>query len=727
MLSLNRVIHTAQRCTWALFLGLLGTPLSALAGGSPENMLLILDPGNPDSLYIGNYYKNIRNVPASNILYMSPNAASYQAFTAYNQPALFGTLANNRIDDHIDYVVVMPGADFFVNAPNLVSDECFPVSRFSISACYTMVYISSAILANAPATSSTELNRFFNINTAGAFDSSFSYNNGNVSTTSFARRYLIGAMLGYTGHNGNDLASLIAMIDRDAASDGTRAGGTFYFMNNTADPARNVRQPQYASAISAIQALGGAAVQLTGVLPTNAQDCLGVMTGNAITPLSTANMTILPGAFCDHLTSYAAAFDVDLQSKVSDWINFGAGGSWGEVEEPCNYTEKFPNAKIHWLYYSGLSLGESAFRSVSAVPFQGLLYGDPMTRPFAYIPTVSLAGLPGGAVGGTVVLSPSANHPNPDPNAVISNFQLLIDGHQMGFTSVGGGFTLDTSRIADGWHDLRVLGFESSSVKTVGRFVGSLTTNNLGRSASLGGGDGSGDWTTLFPFTVSAVGSGITEIRLVQNGRVVAAAAGASATLSVYGATLGAGPVTVQAEALFADGSQVRSAPQTIIVSNTGGVPSAPPLAFNYTKRIRKSGPAMVELPISFDNANAPPTFNITTNPIKVTVPAGQAAAYRLLTPIGGAAATDSFTFQANSGQGVSNAATVTLVFDDCADVTGDRFVDLTDLGSLLSMFGTCAGNSRYATAADLDGNGCVDLGDLALLLAQYGRVCTWY
>lgn len=707
----------------SVYTAFLGT-VPGWAGGSPENMLLILDPANPQSQYIGNYYRNVRNVPASNILYLSPDAASYQAFVAYNQVALLGTLVQNHIDDHIDYVVIMPGANFFVNAPSLISDGCSPVARFSISACYTMPYISSAILAGGM--NSQETNRYYGTGSVQPFDSNTLYFNGAPNTSTSARRYFIGCMLGYTGDMGNDLPTLISMIDRDVAVDGTHPVGTFYFMNNTADPARNVRQPEYAAAISAIQTAGGAAVQINDVLPNNAQDCAGVMTGNAIIPLSLANMTIEPGAYCDHLTSWGATFDNPNQSKISDWIAFGAGGSYGTVEEPCNYTQKFPNAKVHWFYYKGLSLGESCFRSLAAVPFQGLMYGDPMTRPYAWLPTINVSGLPGGSASGTVILTPSANHPNPDPNAVINTFDLLVDGRRLGGAPAGGSFMFNTNYVSDGWHDLRVLGYENTTVKTVGRFVGAITVNNHGRTTTMTIPTTSGNWTTPFTFNCSAVG-GASEIRLIQNGRVVAAAAGGAAIFTVYGATLGAGPVTVQAEGYYADGNTVRSAPQTLQVSYSGGTPAAPPVAYSYTKPIRYRGTAMVELPAGYDNAQTPLTFSTLSSPTKVTTPGGQAGAYRLVTTIGSGVGTDIFTYQANSPQGNSNVATVTLMFDDCADITGDRVVDLSDVALLLSMYGTCITNSNFNPNYDLDGNNCIDLGDLAQVLAQFGRVCAWY
>ncbi len=54
-------------------------------------------------------------------------------------------------------------------------------------------------------------------------------------------------------------------------------------------------------------------------------------------------------------------------------------------------------------------------------------------------------------------------------------------------------------------------------------------------------------------------------------------------------------------------------------------------------------------------------------------------------------------------------------------DVDGDGDVDLTDLGLLLSAYGTSVGDPNYNPNADFDENGVIDLTDLATLLANYG------
>jgi hypothetical protein len=160
----------------------------AIAGGTPENILLILDPAKPESLYIGNYYKNARNIPDQNVIYMAPGAADYSDFVSYNLDALFGSIDNANIRDHIDYIVVTPGAPYRISAANLIDDGCSAVNNFSISGCYTMAFISDEVLNDN--LNSQNTNRYYrNGDDARAFDSSFKYFSGSQSNSSSAERF----------------------------------------------------------------------------------------------------------------------------------------------------------------------------------------------------------------------------------------------------------------------------------------------------------------------------------------------------------------------------------------------------------------------------------------------------------------------------------------------------------------------------------------------------------
>jgi Dockerin type I domain len=55
-------------------------------------------------------------------------------------------------------------------------------------------------------------------------------------------------------------------------------------------------------------------------------------------------------------------------------------------------------------------------------------------------------------------------------------------------------------------------------------------------------------------------------------------------------------------------------------------------------------------------------------------------------------------------------------------DVNGDNIVNLTDLATLLTNFGTPSGATREM--GDLDADGDVDLTDLATLLTNFGTTC---
>src|SRR6266487_366457 len=117
----------ARRSAWlALVAGFAGT-VPALAGGSPENVLLIINPGSAESMFLGNYYRNARNIPDANVLYLDPSAADYASFTgpSGDLDGFLGMLRNARLDDHIDYVVVANTGDFFVPAPGYVTEGCF--------------------------------------------------------------------------------------------------------------------------------------------------------------------------------------------------------------------------------------------------------------------------------------------------------------------------------------------------------------------------------------------------------------------------------------------------------------------------------------------------------------------------------------------------------------------------------------------------------------------------
>ena len=693
--------------------------LQVRAESTGENALVIVDPSSPQSMYVANYYRQAREIPDSNFLYMDPAAPDYAAFAEANLDGLFGTLANSGIEDHIDYIIIPPGAPFFISANGYVTDNCVAVHRFALSSAYTMAFLKDDLL-NGPV-SSQWVNGYSTLNDtlAVAFDSSVAWFGGEPSDNAGARRYFIGAMLGYDGNLGNTIDDTINMIDRSVAADGTRPAGTFYFMDNQNDPDRNVRRVQYSSTVEDIGLFGGQAETILGVLPDGKNDCAGIMTGFANADIEGGNFTVLPGAFCDHLTSWAATFDNNHQTKLSRWIVKGASGSVGAVEEPCNYQGKFPRANTHLHYFKGAALGEAYFRNARFVPFQMLLYGDPLTRAFTYIPTVEVFGAPAEPVSGEIQLLPFPSTDN--PQAQVTELDVFIDGLVFQSYDSIAPVVIDTTELADGYHDLRIVVYDNSALRSAGRWRDGLVVNNAGRSASISPDVNTGDLNTAFTFTVSSAGGNVQEMHLVQNGRVVAATDSDSGQFTIFGQTFGAGPVQVQAEAVFDDGMIVRSEPIDLDIAFVTGTPSGQaPVSFSYTKHVLNDQPFVVELPATFDDDLSTANFNIVSAPSQATIHTGATGGYRILVPDAGANGTDELIFNVSTPSGVSADAIVTIIYDSTGlpgDLNGDGCVDQSDLGILLASYQVDGGG-------DVDGDGDTDQSDLGILLANYEVGC---
>lgn len=707
---------------WAL-----GASLQSKAGGSAENVLLIIDPADRDSLYVGNYYKSMRRIPDANILYFSASANSYTQFRQTNLAAAMGHLTQRQVSDHVDYIIVSAADEFAVSAPGLVTDSCAPVTRFSLSGAYSLARLAASIAAGQ--VSSLQLNGYYSgSDSFRAFSSQTGWSNGLPSGAPAAPRYFIGAQLGYTGSLGNTVAEVLQMIDSAVAVDGTRPAGNYYFMQTTDVLRSNPRHSAFPAAVSSIVGSGGSAQHLQNILPDNRDDCLGIMTGWASPGILTAPITIRPGAFCDHMTSFAATFDTGSQEKISLWIRRGAAGSWGAVEEPCNYPGKFPHARLHVYYHMGASLGEATFRSVAAAPFQGMLLGDPLTQPFARRPTVTLPSPPTGSIAGVRTFQPVVT-----ANGVsIADVTMLVDGAARATLPPGQTFTLDTRTLSDGWHDLRFTARNSDAVGATGRWVGSMVVNNRGRSAALAISANGPSRSARLVCTVSANGNPL-ELRVRHNGRVVAAAAGPSpATLDLFGTQLGAGPVVLQAEALYVDGDRVRSVPQSITLADGAAqLTPALPRAYSSTQLVLDPDqPVVLEMPSAYGGESDTAGYEVVEAPHYGTAwldANGTGAVYQpnlALQPDG--CWTDSIRYRVTTPQGPSATATLHLQYRGCSILPGDANCDraysladiaaftyaLTEPATYYEHFDRC-----LLSSADVNGDGALTVTDVGAFI----------
>jgi uncharacterized protein (TIGR03790 family) len=95
-------------------------------------------------------------------------------------------------------------------------------------------------------------------------------------------------------------------------------------------------------------------------------------------------LRFLPGALADHLTSTGGNLLDGAQMSSLRWLEAGATASYGSVSEPCNYWQKFPNSMVLLKHYlAGESALEAYWKSV-AWPAQGVFIGEPLAAPYRH-------------------------------------------------------------------------------------------------------------------------------------------------------------------------------------------------------------------------------------------------------------------------------------------------------------------------------------------------------
>lgn len=188
------------------------------------------------------------------------------------------------------------------------------------------------------------------------------------------------------------LAEAQVLINRGVTADRRMSSGSTEataWLVRTSDPARNAREADFrALARTTVPQLqinfvdntaGTGSDEITG-----RSNLLFYFTGLARVAQAASNRW-LPGAAADHLTSYGGVLPDGFgqQMPVTDWLRAGATASYGTVEEPCAYEQKFPRASVMvGRYRQGDTLIEAYWKSVQW-PGQGLFVGEPLARPWA--------------------------------------------------------------------------------------------------------------------------------------------------------------------------------------------------------------------------------------------------------------------------------------------------------------------------------------------------------
>ncbi len=214
-------------------------------------------------------------------------------------------------------------------------------------------------------------------------------NRVNPDAKQYGVSYVLSTMLGVTRRSGSTLAQAVEALRRSSQADFTHPHGGFYFCD-TDDIRTKTRRGGFEKAANRLRQMGFEAEVVKTALPRGKARVLGAQTGAARFSWPAAGSSFVPGAIADNLTSLGGVMTAgSRQTKLTEFIKAGAAGSSGTVTEPYSIQQKFPLPQMYVHYASGASLAEAFYMNVTG-PYQLLIVGDPLCRPFSNAPQPKL-------------------------------------------------------------------------------------------------------------------------------------------------------------------------------------------------------------------------------------------------------------------------------------------------------------------------------------------------
>ena len=393
----------------------------------------------------------------------------------------------------------------------------------------------------------------------------------------FKSQYYLSMLLAYTGARGNSFPEVMNYLRRSAASDGTRPEGTVYLMENSNVRSRS-RQHLFPTTVDELARRGRNAEILNrripgqnGIIPLGKTDVIGVVVGSKKFDWKNSGSHLLPGAIAESLTSYGGHFNKGSQTKLTEFLRQGAAGSSGAVAEPYSFQEKFPVPLMHSYYADGCSLAEAFYQSVE-YPFQLIIVGDPLARPFARFADIELESPdPGQIWSGSISLKPVVRAP---AGKAIKAVELWIDGRRLSSSRVGDEIVLDTRSLPDGTHRLRLVGIEKGIIET--RSYAGFDIRTMNAEPILSVDDFNRRVTYGNDIEITGSSPGGSKIELFQGLRVLGNAIPENGKwrIGVPSALLGLGPVSLTVRASQSEGAVVQNAALELTVTEPERLPA---------------------------------------------------------------------------------------------------------------------------------------------------------
>ncbi len=571
------LLGVVQLCLSLLF------PASSRAGGGPEGVFIVANSRSWASQTIANHFAELRQIPPSHILNLDwPYSTDMVDVGTFREKLLLpvlGAIQQRGIGPQIDYLVFSSDFPWKIDFKALLGSQQAPPQYNPIGSITSLTYFASMVMRADFRFVLPEANNYFRRPDAEhpdtpsqGFRGWYGFDEKGKMVEGGGATYLLSTMLGVTSNNGMSVEEVVAYLKRSATADGTKPKGTIYFCR-TGDVHRSgTREPVFTSAAAHLKKLGVNAEIVTGKLPVGKKDVAGLLTGTRNFDWKASQSAILPGAICENFTSYGGIFEFnDGQQRLTDFLRAGAAGSSGTVIEPFALAAKFPSAFVQVHYARGCSLAEAFYQS-TASPYQLIVVGDPLCRPWATIPTVTVDRLtPQGTLRGKVILHP-AGEVNGKP---LDRFELFVDGMQAARCAANDTLEFDTANFPDGAAEIRVVGIEGSHIETQGRLVVPVKFDNRKRKVELtSSAKGTATWDE--PVKIEASAPGATKILLFQAMRPVGTINGEKGEIEIKPEEFGLGPVTIQARAIFDDDPKdaALSAPLALTIVPPAALPA---------------------------------------------------------------------------------------------------------------------------------------------------------
>lgn len=315
--------------------------LPVAAGLQAEQVAIVINDDDPNSVAVAGYYVQARHIPDKNVVHVriphSPRKLSVKAFNELKQQI------EASIGPEIQALVLVWTAPYAVECNSITS---------ALTLGFDAVQCKNTCAVGKPSP-------YFNSNSRRPYSDLGIRISMMLPTDSIERAK--------------------SLIDRGVLSEFRLQPASAYFLVTT-DKERSSRA-RFFPASGKIPHLMFEIQTLSQNEIERKRDIMIYQTGLAsVTQLNT--LGFLPGALADHLTSSGGDLLGTQQMSSLRWLDAGATASYGTVSEPCNHWQKFPHPMVLLKHYLAGETAIEAYWKSLAWPMQGVVIGEPLAAPY---------------------------------------------------------------------------------------------------------------------------------------------------------------------------------------------------------------------------------------------------------------------------------------------------------------------------------------------------------